>query len=163
MYNIAEALKEEFGAENISETNESTVTVEAEMILQVIGFLHRDKRFYFDYLSNITGIDEPETNSLRVVYNLYSIPFNIHCTINVELEKPGPKELTKAVPSLCELFRTANWLEREVYDMYGIPFENHPDLRRILMPADWEGFPLRKDYIDPERYHGVKIEYEEEN
>jgi NADH-quinone oxidoreductase subunit C len=91
---------------------------------------------------------------MEVVYNLYSIPFDHHLMIKVILPRENP-----AVDSVSAIWKTADWHEREVCDMYGITFRNHPDLRRILMPADWEGFPLRKDYKHQEYYRDIKIEY----
>jgi NADH-quinone oxidoreductase subunit C len=91
---------------------------------------------------------------MEVIYNLYSIPFNVSLALRVTLPREKPE-----VETLCKVWKSANWLERETYDMLGITFLNHPDLRRILMPADWEGFPLRKDYQESERYREVKIKY----
>jgi NADH-quinone oxidoreductase subunit C len=89
-----------------------------------------------------------------VVYNLFSIPFNQHLMVKVKLSREKPE-----IDSVSHLWKTANWHEREIFDMYGIHFNNHPDLRRILMPADWEGYPLRKDYKHQEYYRNIKIEY----
>ena len=91
---------------------------------------------------------------MEVAYNLYSIPFGHQLMIKVKLNRDNP-----AIESVNHFWRSANWLEREVFDMYGVVFLNHPDLRRILMPADWEGHPLRKDYKHQEYYRDIKVEY----
>jgi NADH-quinone oxidoreductase subunit C len=104
-------------------------------------------------LACITGIDSG-AEQLEVVYSLYSIPNNVHLQLKVAVSKATPK-----VPSLCSLWAGANWHEREAYDLLGIEFEGHPDLRRILLPGDWEGHPLRKDYKAQDYYHGIKVAY----
>ena len=110
---------------------------------------------FFDMLSCISVIDNgPEAATLELVYNLYSIPFNHHLALKVTVHRDHAE-----VDSLQEIWKTANWHEREGYDMFGIKFKGHPDLRRILLPADWEGHPLRKDYKHQEYYRGVKVEY----
>lgn len=91
---------------------------------------------------------------MEVIYNLYSIPHNQGLMLKIVLARTEP-----IVDSLCALWKTADWMEREVFDMYGITFRNHPDLRRILLPADWEGYPLRKDYKHQDYYRNVKVEY----
>jgi NADH-quinone oxidoreductase subunit C len=91
---------------------------------------------------------------MEVIYNLYSIPYNHHLTVKVMLDRAEP-----AVESLTAIWKTADWHEREAYDLLGIRFNNHPDLRRILLPEDWEGHPLRKDYEHQEYYRGIKVEY----
>jgi NADH-quinone oxidoreductase subunit C len=110
---------------------------------------------YFDMLSCITGIDNgTEAGTMEVVYNLYSIPFNHHIALKVILQRNEA-----AIDSVIDIWKTANWHERELFDMLGIKVTGHPDLRRILMPADWEGYPLRKDYQQAEYYRDIKIEY----
>jgi len=117
--------------------------------------LHHDSGLYFDMLSCITGVDNGvEAGTMEVLYHLYSIPFYQSLVLKVILPRENPE-----VESVTRIWKTANWLEREVYDMFGITFTNHPDLRRILMPADWKGYPLRKDYKHEEYYRGVKIDY----
>lgn len=124
-------------------------------LLSVMDTLYRNETTYFDMLSCITGIDNGEqAATMEVVYNLYSIPFNHHLMIKVVLPRDKPE-----IESVNHIWKTANWQEREIFDMYGIHFKNHPDLRRILMPADWEGHPLRKDYKHQEYYRGIKVEY----
>ncbi|MBT1687849.1 NADH-quinone oxidoreductase subunit C [Dawidia soli] len=129
--------------------------VERAHILAVCKTAHQHPELYFDMLSCVTGLDNgPQANTLEVIYNLYSIPFNLHLMLKVVLPRESPE-----VDSVASVWRTADWHEREAFDMYGIHFTNHPDLRRILMPADWEGYPLRKDYQDPQYYRDIKIEY----
>jgi NADH-quinone oxidoreductase subunit C len=129
------------------------VIVPTELILNVCTDIHQNPSTYFDMLSCITGIDNGhETGTMEVVYNLYSIPFNRSLMLKVIL----PREQA-AIESVCSVWKGANWLEREIYDMFGIHFKNHPDLRRILMPADWEGHPLRKDYQQQELYRDIQV------
>ncbi|WP_286756457.1 NADH-quinone oxidoreductase subunit C [Roseivirga sp. UBA838] len=131
------------------------LAVSAEDLVEVMDFLHTHNQLYFDMLSCITGLDNgPETGTMEVIYNLYSIPNNIHLMVKVVLNRYKP-----TIDSLVDLWKTADWQEREVFDMFGIHFNNHPDLRRILMPADWEGYPLRKDYKEQTYYRGMKVEY----
>lgn len=154
---IKEILTSIVGWQLISETENTPVSfvIPAEKIVPVCGELQQNPETYFDMLSCLTGIDNGvEANTMEVVYNLYSIPFNHHLMLRVILPRENP-----AVDSVSHIWQTANWHEREAFDMYGIHFNNHPDLRRILMPSDWEGYPLRKDYQHQETYRNIKVEY----
>ncbi|HNV30818.1 MAG TPA: NADH-quinone oxidoreductase subunit C, partial [Cyclobacteriaceae bacterium] len=132
-------------SEEVIEIPNSTpfgVVVKQEALLSLCDQLHKNPASYFDMLSCITGVDNgPESGTMEVIYHLYSIPFNYSLALKVLLPRENPE-----VESVVSIWKSANWLEREVYDMFGIGFKNHPDLRRILMPADWKGYPLRKDY-----------------
>src|SRR5688500_11186967 len=131
------------------------IIIPAQDIVAVCTDLHHEPSAYFDMLSCLTGIDNgPESGTMEVVYNLYSIPFDHHLMLKVVLKRNNPE-----VDSVSHIWRTADWHEREAFDMYGIKFRNHPDLRRILMPADWDGFPLRKDYKHQEYYRDIRVEY----
>ncbi|HPW61708.1 MAG TPA: NADH-quinone oxidoreductase subunit C [Cyclobacteriaceae bacterium] len=145
-------------SEEVIEIPNSTpfgVVVKQEALLSLCDQLHKNPASYFDMLSCITGVDNgPESGTMEVIYHVYSIPFNYSLALKVLLPRENPE-----VESVVSIWKSANWLEREVYDMFGIGFKNHPDLRRILMPADWKGYPLRKDYKHEEYYRGVKIEY----
>jgi len=131
------------------------LSITGEEIKSVSYYLHSDPQFYFDMLSCLTGLDNgPEAGTMEVIYNLYSIPFNQHLMLRVVLPRENPR-----VDSVSHIWRTAEWHEREAFDMFGIVFNNHPDLRRILMPEDWEGHPLRKDYQHQDTYRNIKVEY----
>lgn len=151
-------LIQSFSTQEVQEIPNSTpfgVVLKSENLLNVCVQLHKNPATYFDMLSCITGIDNGvEAGTMEVIYHLYSIPFNQSLALKVILSRENPE-----VESVNSIWKSANWLEREVYDMFGIGFKNHPDLRRILMPADWKGFPLRKDYKHEEYYRGMKIEY----
>lgn len=136
-----------------------SVVIAAENILPCFNLLYKDDQLYFDMLSCITGLDNGvEAETMEVIYNFYSIPFDHHLMVKVMLDRNEPQ-----IPTVTHIWKTANWLERETYDMLGITFTDHPDLRRILLPADWEGFPLRKDYKEQETYRGIKVGYGEKN
>lgn len=131
------------------------VRIDKEDLLSVARSLHQNPATYFDMLSCVTGIDNgTDAGTMEVVYNLYSIPYNHHLMIKVVLPREKPE-----LESVSNIWKTADWHEREIFDMYGIHFHHHPDLRRILMPADWVGHPLRKDYKHQEYYRDIKVEY----
>lgn len=119
-----------------------SLRVDRMAILQVCEFLRRYERAPFDYLSDLTCVHFPLRTEapFDIVYNLYSIRANER----VRLKVATTADL--GVESVTSVWPAANWLEREVYDLFGISFRNHPDLRRLLLPPDWEGHPLRKDY-----------------
>ncbi|MFT6055241.1 MAG: NADH-quinone oxidoreductase subunit C [Roseivirga sp.] len=152
---INSALGEELVLSVDENASPKAIIIDAKDLIEVMSFLQSDEQLYFDSLSCITGIDNgPEAKTMEMVYNLYSIPFNHHLMVKVKLERENP-----AIDSLTQLWKTADWHERETYDLLGIYFNNHPDLRRILLPADWEGHPLKKDYQEQEYYRGVKVKY----
>lgn len=156
---IISHLKEKFGDEVIVTINEQAtpkcIELKAQDLVACMAFLHETDGLYFDSLSCLTGLDNGvEASSMEVIYNLYSIPFDHHLMVKVSLEREKP-----SIDSLTGIWKTADWQEREVYDLYGIDFNNHPDLRRILLPDDWEGHPLKKDYEHQQYYRGVKVEY----
>ena len=121
----------------------------------VAEFLCHDESLAFDWLGCLSAVDYVADDELATVYELRSTKHNHWFAVKVIMPRDDAK-----VPSVCDLWPAANWHEREAYDMMGIVFENHPDLRRILLPEDWEGFPLRKDYVFPKHYHGIPGTYE---
>jgi len=121
---------------------QTLVRVRKEDLVPVMGFLRDDPELKYNMLTNLCGVDWiGEEERFEVVYHLLSLPNRDRLTIKVRATEDDP-----TVPSITSVWPTANWHEREVYDLFGVVFEGHPDLRRILMPADWEGHPLRKDY-----------------
>lgn len=120
---------------------ELTLVVKKEDIVPVCRFLRDDPELSYNFLSDLTAVDRLG-RELRfdVIYHLYSLDKNHRVRLKV---KAGESE---AVPSVTSVWNNANWFEREVFDLFGIEFRDHPDLRRILMPDDWVGHPLRKDF-----------------
>ena len=142
---IAERLKEQFPDEvaGVTQSGEQvSVIVKRGRISDICRYLHDDPAICMNYLSDLCGVDYPDRKPrFEVVYNLYSLK-HFH---RLRLKALVPEE-ELSIDSIVSVWAGANWHERETCDMYGIVFNNHPDLRRILMPEDWEGFPLRKDY-----------------
>ncbi|UXP32851.1 NADH-quinone oxidoreductase subunit C [Reichenbachiella agarivorans] len=131
--------------------------VAANQIKDICAYLRDNDQSYFDMLSCLTAIDNgPEANTMEVVYNLYSIPLEQSLMLKTFIPRDNPE-----LETVCDIWKTANWHEREAFDLFGVKFSGHPDMRRILMPADWVGYPMRKDYIEPEEYRGMKTIREE--
>jgi NADH-quinone oxidoreductase subunit C len=133
--------------------------IDPDRIAEVCLELRDNPKTYFDFLSCLTGIDYGiDSGRFGVVYNLSSIPYHLQLTLKVSKENNRNEEELPSFPSVTSVYRTADWHEREAFDLVGIFFEGHPDLRRILLPDDWEGYPLRKDYKTAEYYKGIKID-----
>jgi len=121
---------------------ELTVTVPREQVPRVAAFLRHDPELEFDFLDDLTATDHfPSEPRFAVVYHMLSIRHR-H-TVRLQTWTSGTNP---SVPSVVTVWPTANWHEREVFDLFGIRFDGHPEMTRILLPLDWEGHPLRKDY-----------------
>lgn len=134
---------------------EPYIVVSPLEIDRVCAFLHDSSDLLFDSLMNLSGVDEPKTSLLGVYYHIESTAIKHKIILKVSTDRNKPE-----VATVTSVWKGADWHEREAYDMFGISFLNHPDLRRILMPYDWDaGYPLRKDYENPEFYQGMKVPY----
>ncbi len=150
---IAARLQERFGAQILAaypHDKHPRVHVESVAWREIAEFLLNDPALHFDWLANHTGIDYVADEKFAVVLDLYS--FDLKHTFAVKVFCPRAEA---RMPSVADLWPAANWHEREAYDLLGIVFDGHPDLRRILCADDWVGFPLRKDYVFPREYHGI--------
>lgn len=174
---IEEMLRTRFGDAAIEASdhavNQPWIQIQAEKIAEVGQFLRESADCWFDLLECLTAVDYgPEAGKMSVVYHLCSIPHEhrivLKCSLprhfDPETHSPAAfQEMNGAyvpvIPSVSAVWRTANWHEREAWDLAGIWFSGHPDMRRILMPEDWEGHPLRKDYTTADSYHNIQIDY----
>ncbi len=142
---IIEKIKKRFAGAVLSakaEFGEGTVSIKRDSLLDVCRFLHDDPELYFDFITDICSVDFiGQEERYEVVYHFYSVKHNHRIRIKARVP-----EKDAVIDSLCPIWKGANWLEREVYDLMGIKFNGHPDMRRILMPDDFVGHPLRKDY-----------------
>jgi NADH-quinone oxidoreductase subunit C len=142
---LVKKLKSQFGeaiGEAVEFIGQLSVTVDRTRIVEICDFLKRDAETPFDYLSDLTCVHYPDRREapFEIVYNLFSIPANERVRLKVRTSD------TIGVESATSVWPAANWPEREVFDLFGVHFSNHPDLRRLLLPPDWEGHPLRKDF-----------------
>jgi NADH-quinone oxidoreductase subunit C len=134
--------------------NQLYIDIEIENLISSILFLKTNEKCKFKQLIDITAVDYPEKEKrFKIVYLLLSLELNLRILINSYINEKDD------VPSLTKIFSSANWMEREVFDMYGVSFKDHPDLRRILTDYDFEGHPLRKDF--PLTGH-TEVRYSEE-
>lgn len=142
---VLNALKKRFKDEIVdshAHVGDETILIKPEHLLEIAKFLREDPKMSFEVLTDITAMDYLRRKPrFEVVYHFHSLTKKHRLRIKVLVE-----EGEEVVPTLTGVWRSANWAEREVWDMFGIRFDGHPDLRRILMYEEFEGFPLRKDY-----------------
>jgi NADH-quinone oxidoreductase subunit C len=150
---IYQQLEQRFGAalrEFQGEVAQPFAVVEPARIAEVAQSLRDQPELAFDGLMCLSGVDT--TQELVVVYHLFSYRHGHKFTLKALLPRAAPE-----LPTVSGVWSTADWHERECYDLFGVVFSGHPDLRRILLPEDWEGYPLRKDYVVQEYYHGIRV------
>jgi len=146
---VAAALRDQYPqlAVEPKDGNWLEVKISADQSPEFFRYLKEHPGLAFDYLSDVTAVDYLEQGHFQVVYHLVRIGTNAKgrgkLVVKIDVPRDNPR-----VPSVVDVWPTANFLEREVYDLMGITFDGHPDLRRILMREDWVGHPLRKDYVD---------------
>ncbi len=169
---IVQTLRDTHGEDILSvepDVGDAWVEVPAELWPEVALSLRDDNRLGFDFLNCVSGVDylEPDPKKvakvdwephIEVVYHLSSLRLGHRLTLKIIVPRwrdDAAGQLPQ-VPSVAGVWSTADWHEREVYDLVGVEFTGHPDMRRILCPEDWEGHPLRKDYEMPLEYHGIR-------
>jgi NADH-quinone oxidoreductase subunit C len=150
---IYDRLKTKFADQvlDLTQNVDPFIRVRADAIAEIGLYLRDDEAMGFESLMCLSGVDYPE--HLTLVYHLFSTSCRHKITLKADVGRDGPR-----VPTVEGIWRVANWHERETYDMFGIVFDGHSDLRRILCPDDWEGWPLRKDYQVQEYYRGIRVE-----
>ena len=153
---IVDALKDQFGEQVLDVVEfrgDTTVFVELESIVAVCEFLRDHEQFAFNLLAALTAVDYwPQEPRFNIIYQLYSLPNKLFFGLKVPLNSDAAE-----LPTVEGVYPNANWHEREVFDMFGVTFRGHSDLRRILMPEDWEGHPLRKDF--PLGYEEIQFSF----
>lgn len=155
---ICTKLQEKFGADVVGPLVEAAspfVVVKTERIAEVAAFCKADPALVLDNLLCLSAVDLPKEKDqprMEVVYHLFSYTHFHRFALKVHVPREGAR-----VPTVEATWGVANWHEREAYDLFGIVFEGHSDLRRILLPDDWQGHPLRKDWTDPEFYNGMRV------
>lgn len=142
---------EKFPQSILNDDVEKFLLVDPKSWSSLSAYLKIEESLFFDSLQCQTGFDLGE-GFLEARYNLHSMKHDHYTEIRIQVTKDNPR-----IPSVEEVWRIADWFERETYDMLGIHFDGHRDMRRILLPDDWEGWPLRKDYEVQETYHGIVI------
>ena len=129
---------------------DAAVTVPADKWHQAAEALRREASLGFDFLRSLCGVDRPAIGKIEIVAHVFSYAHKHAIVVKTQVDRNAP-----SLATVSDVWPAADWHEREAFDMFGVEFAGHPDLRRILLPEDWEGFPLRKDYQPPASYHGI--------
>ncbi len=152
-------IKEHFGSAisefDPNETMPFFEVLDVSRWTEIALFMRDNSKLQFNYLACLSGVDYPAEDKVGIVCNCESLGvFNHKLAVKIKCSRQGG-----SLPSVAYVWHTANWHEREAFDMYGMTFTGHPDLTRILCPDDWVGHPLLKDYKVQETYHGIKVPY----
>jgi NADH-quinone oxidoreductase subunit C len=154
IHEITEILNNQFGDGAVSleqgESGKPWLLTDADKLVDIAKYLRDDPEMQFNTLMCLSGIHYPKEEELAVAYHLHSTILRHSLALKVKVPESGG-----IVPSVEKIWKTANWHEREAMDMVGVWFDNHPNMKRILTPDDWEGHPLRKDYVQQELYQGM--------
>jgi NADH-quinone oxidoreductase subunit C len=147
---IYERLKQRFPDQilEVGGKPDAFAVIKPVAVVDLCRFISDDPELAMDCLNNETGVDYKD--HVEVVYHLFSYKHRHSCVLKAKL----PRE-NAIIATVEEIWRAANWMEREIFDLLGVTFEGHSDMRRILMPEDWRGYPLRKDFVEPLEYHGI--------
>ena len=148
---IGKLIQQKFPDSLSDDLNEEFIGLKREKWIEIAEYIKSNSDIYIDSLQCITGIDLGD-NILQSRYNFHSMRHGTLIEIRISVTRDSPN-----IPSIEKIWRIGDWFERETYDMYGIIFDGHRDLRRMLLPEDWEGYPLRKDYEEQETYHGIVV------
>ena len=148
---IGKLIQQKFPDSLSDDLNEQFIGLKREKWIEIAEYIKSNSNIYIDSLQCITGIDLGD-NILQSRYNFHSMRHGTLIEIRISVTRDSPN-----IPSIEKIWRIGDWFERETYDMYGIIFDGHRDLRRMLLPEDWEGYPLRKDYEEQETYHGIVV------
>ena len=131
-------------AARIEHANLPAVSIPLEGIMDLLEWLRNDESTGFDFLLTHTAVDWPDRDAFELLYVLYSTQFGHYLVVSTLISRANP-----VAPTVSDIWPIAHWQEREAYDLFGILYDEHPDLRRVFLEDDWAGFPLRKDYEDP--------------
>lgn len=155
---IYERLKARFGERVVSvelNVKDPWILVDPAAIADVCTYLRDDPELRCDVLSNQSGVDYKTQGWIEIVYHLYSYTHRRYVILKARVSRDAAE-----LPTVEGVWKAANWMEREIYDLLGVTFTGHSDLRRLLMPEDWIGYPLRKDFVEPDEYHGISTRRE---
>ena len=148
---IFKILKDKFDEFVENPENSNYIKIKSSNWHQIANFLKEDKQLKFDYLMCISSYDKGDKKTYGVAYNFKSTQLGHYLEVRIEVNDE------ESIESVSDLWGSADWHEREAYDMMGIKFDNHPNFKRILLPEDWSGYPLRKDFKTPDYYKGMPV------
>ena len=148
---IAESIEKKASGKFVFDKEKSIIFVDPDNWILLATFLKNDSKLKFDYLMCISSYDKEDGKTYGVAYNFFSTSNKHYLEVRIEIEDGV------SIPSVVNLWKAADWHEREAFDMMGISFDGHPDLKRILLADDWDGHPLRKQYKEPDYYHGMPV------
>ncbi|HEX9880190.1 MAG TPA: NADH-quinone oxidoreductase subunit C [Candidatus Binatia bacterium] len=138
-----------------AEVMDPCIHVRASAVVAACTYLRDEPDMTFEVLSDLTAVDLPKDGKFQVVYHLYSYAHRHQIVVKADVPREAPR-----IQTMESVWKAANWMEREVFDLFGIDFRGHSDLRRIMLPEDWVGHPLRKDYVEQEEYDGISTQRE---